>query len=232
MWSRHCPSRKSNPRRIPSRVNPAFSSERCPARFAGLGAGFDAVELRVREQVAHELPLRLRAEAVPARLRQQDHADVPAVGVRAGPRAMPRNEPERAFVERGDEHAVVGGQHAVFAPEPPDVAGVVPAEPLVLADRLRVVGQRLQQTEVGLAHRAESHWAVVHRRSVPGAAAGPGSPDGDRGHPAVSFLAGSGPATGHSGVSSLQWEPTLPRRGLLSDRAPGERRGTKPCRAA
>lgn len=63
--SRHFPSRKQDPRSVPSRVKPAFSSDRCSARLPTSVSAANPVQLGVREQVFRQQPLCLRAVSLP-----------------------------------------------------------------------------------------------------------------------------------------------------------------------
>src|SRR5260221_7249364 len=120
-----------------------------------LGPGFDPVSRRVREQVSREQAVRPGAVAAAAGMREHDYADLPAVCGRGGRSPPPVHQTETVVLARHDKRSAVRANQPVVRPASPPAPQVVPAEPLMLPGRLRILGQRLKHGYVALADKPQ-----------------------------------------------------------------------------
>src|SRR6266545_6048616 len=123
-----------------------------------VGARLDPLDPGVGEQVLGQQPLRLRAQAAAAVLRQQGDADV--VGDRAAARAVldrvVADVPDRGPVGQLDQQvAVLLAEHAVLLEAAPQELGRRVAEPVEAALHLRALPPPLQRVEVLPSHRPQ-----------------------------------------------------------------------------
>ena len=139
---------------------------------ARLGGRLDPVDRGVREQVAHQQPLRLSAVPMAAGLREQSDADLPVVGVRGGPLDTPVHEPQPFPVAGHDEGAAVVAEQAVVRPAAAPAVAVPPPVPAEGSRLDRVTpAQFLEDVQIVLHDRLQCD--LIRHSQHPAAPAGP-----------------------------------------------------------
>src|SRR5260221_9959881 len=123
-------------------------TRRTPPRTAGSGGS-------LMRRAASSASPRCSATAPPEASSNHDYANLPAVCGRGGRSPPPVHQTETVVLARHDKRSAVRANQPVVRPASPPAPQVVPAEPLMLPGRLRILGQRLKHGYVALADKPQ-----------------------------------------------------------------------------